>query len=213
MVGLPDDVDAALGEALAVLLRRAQPSQRDIITVEHLPAYRALRAQFPDSELRLLGGAEAMTQLMQQIAGGSVLVLPTALAEVFAAAALGLNGTNALACKIEAGRERLLFVHETKGTQPVEAGTLVLALGWLMATVGKSGVAASLHNAVLKTLEDGIHTEAMALLNPYARIVADTAMLEAIIERLGERPSRLQAAEFGERNGSGTGNVTLTCVS
>lgn len=213
VVGLPDDVDETLCQSLATLLRRAQPMGRQITAIDHLTAYRSLRKQFPDSELRLLGGAEAMTELMSQAAGNSVLVLPTGMAAVFASAALGLNGTGALSVSIEARKQSLLFVHETKGAQPVEAGALVLALGWLMLALGQCSVAARLHNAALKTLEDGIHTDALALLNPYARMVSDTAMLEAIIERVDHKPSRLPVAAFGARGDQSNGNVTLTCVS
>lgn len=213
IVGLPDTVDAALCDALATLLRRALPGERQVTAVEHLAAYRGLRDQIADQELRLLDGAEAMTELMHDTPAGAALLLPTGLAEVFAAAAHSFNGTAALAVKVEAGPERLFFVHEASGATPVEPGVLVQALGWLMLALGKSGAAARLHNALLKTLEDGIHTDAMALLNPYARIVADTAMLDAIGERLDQKPSRLNAVDYGDRDSHNRGRVALTCIS
>lgn len=214
VIGLPEQVDEPLCRALCTLLRRVLPAEPQIVAVDHLLAYRGLQAQFPDAEIRLLDAAEVMAELVQSSDRVPVLVVPSELAPLFSAAAIGLNGSEALSCKIEAGRNKLWFAHENnQQTAPVEPGAMVLALGWLLVAIGKPGVAACLHNAVLKTFEDGVHTDALSLLNPYATQVADTAMLDAISARLGQKPSRLTAVDYGAHRTRVQSRATLTCVS
>ncbi len=213
VIGLPEEADEAMCKALGLVLRRVLPEQPQVVAVDHLLAYRGLQTELPDADIRLLDAAEVMAELVQSSARVPVLVVPSELAPIFASAAIGLNGSQALACKIEAGRNRLWFTHETTHTTPVEPAAMVLALGWLLIAMGKPGVAGCLHNAVLKTLEDGVHTDALSLLNPYATQVGDTAMLDAITGRVGQKPARLPAVDYGTQRSRVPGRANLTCVS
>ncbi len=214
IVGLPENIDEPLCRSLSMLLRRVLPAQPQIVAVDHLLAYRGLQGQLPEADVRLLDAAEVMTDLVKSSERMPVLVVPSDLAPLFAAAAIGLNGCEALACKIEAGRNKLWFAHEnSQQGAPVEPGAMVLALSWLLVAVGKPGVAACLHNAVLKTFEDGVHTDALSILNPYTTQVGDTAMLDAITARLGQKPSRLTPVDYGVQRTRIPGRATLTCVS
>ncbi len=213
IIGLPEQINDKTSAALGLLLRRILPAEAQIVAVDHLLAYRGLQAQLPDADIRLLDAAEVMSELVQSSSSVPVLVVPNEMAPVFTAAALGLNGSSALACRIEGGRNRLWFTHESDRAAPVEPAAMVQALGWLLLAIGKPGVAACLHNAVLKTLEDGVHTDALSLLNPYATLVGDTAMLDAITSRLGQKPSRLGAVDYGAPRARTQSRATLTCVS
>ncbi len=213
IVGLPEQVDDKLSAALGLLLRRVLPAEAQIVAVDHLLAYRGLQAELPDTDIRLLDAAEVMSELVQSSSTLPVLVVPHELAPVFTAAALGLNGSSALACRVEGGRNRLWFTHERAPAEPIEPAVMVQALGWLLLTIGKPGVAACLHNAVLKTLEEGVHTDAIRVLNPYATIVGDTAMLDAITTRLGQKPSRLTAVDYGAPRARTQGRASLICVN
>ncbi len=214
VVGLPEQVDESMCKALGTLLRRVLPDEPQLVVADHLLAYRGLQGQLPDADIRLLDAAEVMAEMTQCRDRVPVIVVPSELASVFVAAAVGLNGSEALACKIEGARNKLWFCHEnSQPSAPIEPAAMILALGWLLVAIAKPAVGACLHNAVLKTLEDGVHSDALSLLNPYSTQVGDTAMLDAITERLGQKPARLTPVDYGAQRTRGPARVRLTCVN
>jgi isocitrate dehydrogenase len=66
----------------------------------------------------------------------------------------------------------------------------------MLVHLGESDVAETITNAWLCTLESGIHTADIYRPQLSEREVGTAAFTEAIIERLGERPSRLAPAHF-----------------
>ncbi|MHA7871428.1 MAG: hypothetical protein ACX939_03670 [Hyphococcus sp.] len=59
--------------------------------------------------------------------------------------------------------------------------------------------ATTLHNALLRTLEDGLHSAAIRHVGPYTRILEDHALIAAIGERLGEAPRRIEPVAYASR--------------
>ena len=60
--------------------------------------------------------------------------------------------------------------------------------------IGKGEVAATIQNALLKTIEDGIHTGDIAQENFTKKRVGTTEFTQEIINRLGEKPAKLKPA-------------------
>ena len=62
--------------------------------------------------------------------------------------------------------------------------------------LGQNEVAAKVHNAWLKTLEDGIHTYDIFKENTSKEKVGTKEFSDAVIERLGKKPSTLKIIEY-----------------
>ncbi len=68
----------------------------------------------------------------------------------------------------------------------------------MLVHIGEPDVAATINNAWLKTLEDGIHTgDVFVEGNPYSKKrVGTKEFTDAVIERLGQRPAVLKAVDY-----------------
>lgn len=71
---------------------------------------------------------------------------------------------------------------------------LLTAACMMLDHMGKGDIAATIQNALLKTLEDGIHTGDIAQENFTKKRVGTTEFTQAIIDRLGEKPATLKPA-------------------
>ncbi len=74
---------------------------------------------------------------------------------------------------------------------------LLNAACMMLVHIGQPQIAEKIQNAWLKTLEDGIHTADIYSEAFTTRRVGTQAFAKAIIERLGQRPERLSAVQFG----------------
>lgn len=68
----------------------------------------------------------------------------------------------------------------------------------MLVHLGKTEIAEKIQNALLKTLEDGIHTGDIYNANNSKQLVGTKEFTEAIIERLGQKPSQLKAIEYAK---------------
>ncbi len=66
----------------------------------------------------------------------------------------------------------------------------------MLVHINQPEVAEKIHNAWLKTLEDGIHTGDIYKEGISARKVGTAAFADAVIERLGQKPEILKAVEY-----------------
>jgi isocitrate dehydrogenase len=63
----------------------------------------------------------------------------------------------------------------------------------MLVQIGKAGIAEKIQNALLKTLEDGIHTGDIYDTNVSTRKVGTKAFTQAVIDRLGQAPVKFRA--------------------
>lgn len=75
---------------------------------------------------------------------------------------------------------------------------LLNAACMLLVHIGQGGVAQKIQNALLKTLEDGIHTADIRSEAFTKRLVGTKAFAAAVIERLGQVPNQLKAVALGK---------------
>ena len=73
---------------------------------------------------------------------------------------------------------------------------LLLAAVQMLVHVGKPGAAQTIHNAVLCTIEDGIHTADLFEEGQSRERVGTAAFADAVIARLGQEPEHLPAARY-----------------
>jgi isocitrate dehydrogenase len=71
----------------------------------------------------------------------------------------------------------------------------------MLTHIGQNEVATRLHNAWLKTIEDGIHTGDIASDAFTTQHVGTAGFAAAVIERLGQSPTRLKTVSYGESRG------------
>jgi len=95
------------------------------------------------------------------------------------------------------------------GSAPMIAGQgvanpsgLLLAGVQMLVHIGQADIAGNIHNAWLKTLEDGIHTGDIASEGLTRRTVGTSDFVEAVIERLGQTPNRFKSAVYDSSVGA-----------
>ena len=71
---------------------------------------------------------------------------------------------------------------------------LLLGAVQMLVHIGQKDIAEKVHNAWLKTLEDGVHTYDIYDEQVSKQKVGTRAFADAVIERLGQQPGRLAAA-------------------
>ena len=101
------------------------------------------------------------------------------------------------------------------GSAPTIAGKdianpsgLLNAAVMMLVHIGQPGVAATINNAWLKTLEDGAHTADIYQIGVSSHIVGTQGFAEAVIANLGEKPRRLKPVEFKALEEDKLGKVT-----
>ena len=73
---------------------------------------------------------------------------------------------------------------------------LLLAAVMMLNHIGQSDIAEKIQNAWLKTIEDGIHTGDIKHSDPKAKKVGTTGFADAVIERLGQKPTGLKPVSY-----------------
>ncbi|MEM1027365.1 MAG: NADP-dependent isocitrate dehydrogenase, partial [Planctomycetota bacterium] len=112
------------------------------------------------------------------------------------AGSVGLCGTSNI------GQDVAMF-EAIHGSAPDIAGQnianpsgLILAAVQMLVHLGKPKVAEQIHNALLRTIEDGVHTPDIYNVNRSQQKVGTAAFAEEVIDRLGLKPHTLKPASY-----------------
>jgi isocitrate dehydrogenase len=81
---------------------------------------------------------------------------------------------------------------------------LLLSSVMMLVDIGQPKIAERVHNAWLKTIEDGVHTSDMFTEGISARRVGTRDFTQAVIERLGAFPEKLKVAKYPASAPSGS---------
>jgi isocitrate dehydrogenase len=134
-----------------------------------------------------------------------VLVLPNLYGDILSDVAAQIAGSVGLAGSANIG-DRCAMFEAIHGSAPRRAGQdianpsgLLLASVMMLVHVRQPDVAERVHNAWLTTLEDGIHTYDIYSEGASSRKVGTREFAQAVVARLGRRPEKLKAAEYGDR--------------
>jgi isocitrate dehydrogenase len=131
-----------------------------------------------------------------------VIVTPNLYGDILSDVAAQIAGSVGLAGSANIG-DRIAMFEAIHGSAPDIAGRgvanpsgLMQAGVMMLVHLGQPEAATALHNALLRTLEDGIHTPDVYDPAQSARRASTDEFTNAVIERLGQRPSRLKAVHY-----------------
>jgi isocitrate dehydrogenase len=128
-----------------------------------------------------------------------VIVTPNLYGDILSDVAAEIAGSVGLAGSANIG-DRIAMFEAIHGSAPDLAGRnianpsgLLQAAVMMLVHIGQAAVAAQVQNALLRTIEDGVHT---ADLSP-GKAVGTAEFADAVIERLGKSPEQLRAVSYG----------------
>ncbi|MDK2971934.1 MAG: isocitrate dehydrogenase [Candidatus Sumerlaeota bacterium] len=132
-----------------------------------------------------------------------VIVLPNLYGDIMSDIAAQITGSVGLGGSANIGDECSMF-EAIHGSAPTIAGQdianpsgMLLGAVMMLTHIGQPDVATRVHNAWLKTLEDGVHTLDIYRDGTSKQRVGTQAFGKAVIERLGERPTILTPVDYG----------------
>lgn len=142
-----------------------------------------------------------------------VIVMPNLYGDILSDVAAQITGSVGLAGSANIGAEVAMF-EAIHGSAPRRAGQnlanpsgLLLGAVQMLVHIGQGDVAAKVHNAWLKTLEDGIHTYDIFQEGVSKDKVGTKEFAQAVIARIGQVPAQLKAVSYA--NAHKTIQVTL----
>jgi isocitrate dehydrogenase len=137
-----------------------------------------------------------------------VIVLPNLYGDILSDVAAQIAGSVGLAGSANIGTHAAMF-EAIHGSAPRRAGQnlanpsgLLLGGVLMLVHIGLPEVAARVHNAWLRTLEEGIHTYDIYEEGVSKEKVGTSQFADAVIARLGKLPETLKAAVYAEGAGS-----------
>ena len=131
-----------------------------------------------------------------------LIVLPNLYGDILSDVSAQIAGSVGLAGSANIGDHVAMF-EAIHGSAPRRAGQnlanpsgLLLAAVQMLVHIGQGKVAERVHNAWLKTIEDGVHT--YDIYNPAVskKKVGTKEFADAVIERLGQKPTTLKSVEY-----------------
>ncbi|HEX2619480.1 MAG TPA: NADP-dependent isocitrate dehydrogenase, partial [Phototrophicaceae bacterium] len=131
-----------------------------------------------------------------------VIVMPNLYGDVVSDIVAELTGSVGLAGSANVGDKYAMF-EAIHGSAPDIAGKgianpsgLLLGGVMMMVHIGQTEVGELVHNAWLRTIEDGIHTGDIYREATSKRKVNTEEFADAVIERLGQKPEQLTAVKY-----------------
>src|SRR5271167_3405625 len=131
-----------------------------------------------------------------------VICMPNLYGDILSDVAAQIAGSVGLAGSANVGEQCAMF-EAIHGSAPRRAGQnlanpsgLLLASVLMLVHVGLPNVAATVHNAWLCTMEDGIHTYDVFKEDTSKQKVGTKEFAEAVVARLGQLPQTLKAVKY-----------------
>jgi isocitrate dehydrogenase len=131
-----------------------------------------------------------------------VIVMPNLYGDILSDVAAEIAGSVGLAGSANIGQHAAMF-EAIHGSAPRRAGQdlanpsgLMLGAVMMLVHLGQSEAAERMHNAWLRTLEDGVHTYDIYNESISTKKVGTRAFTRAIIDRLGELPAKLKPVSY-----------------
>jgi len=131
-----------------------------------------------------------------------VIVMPNLYGDVLSDVAAQIAGSVGLAGSANIGEQVAMF-EAIHGSAPRRAGQnlanpsgLLLGAVMMLVHIGETAAAEKVHNAWLRTLEDGIHTYDIYDEGVSKQKVGTKEFADAVVERLGQEPQILKAVRY-----------------
>ncbi len=131
-----------------------------------------------------------------------VIVMENLYGDILSDVTAQMTGSVGLAGSANIGNSCSMF-EAIHGSAPRRAGQnianpsgLFLGAVMMLVHIGQADIAAKVHNAWLKTIEDGVHTYDIYKPNISKQKAGTKEFGQAVVERLGEIPKTLKAVEY-----------------
>lgn len=161
-------------------------------------------------------GAAKMTDTPENF---DVIVLPNLYGDILSDIAAQIAGSVGLAGSANIGPVFAMF-EAIHGSAPRRAGQnlanpsgLLLAAVMMLVHIGKPECAENIHNAWLKTLEDGIHTYDIYDEKKSRAKVGTKEFAQEIIKRLGQKPNILKSVHYEKTAGPSSHKETANIAT
>ena len=136
-----------------------------------------------------------------------VLVMENLYGDILSDVTAQMTGSVGLAGSANIGAEFAMF-EAIHGSAPRRAGQnsanpsgLLLGAVMMLVHIGQPDIASKVHNAWLKTLEDGIHTYDIKDVMHHIDPVGTKEFADEVVKRLGQKPSTFKAVEYSSKSG------------
>ena len=133
-----------------------------------------------------------------------VVVMPNLYGDVLSDVAAQIAGSVGLAGSANIGANYAMF-EAIHGSAPRRAGQnlanpsgLLLGAVQMLVHIGQTDVAERVHNAWLRTLEDGVHTYDIYSEGKSKQKVGTKEFAQAVVARLGQKPEKLKSVSYKE---------------
>ncbi|MEO8433301.1 MAG: NADP-dependent isocitrate dehydrogenase [Pyrinomonadaceae bacterium] len=144
-----------------------------------------------------------------------VIVMPNLYGDVLSDVAAQIAGSVGLAGSANIGEHVAMF-EAIHGSAPRRAGQnlanpsgLLLGAVMMLVHIGQTGTAERVHNAWLRTIEDGVHTYDIYDERVSKQKVGTQEFAAAVIERLGKKSKTLKAVVYKENRDDSFGSQTI----
>src|SRR5438093_6008903 len=131
-----------------------------------------------------------------------VIVMPHLYADILSDVAAQIAGSVGLAGSANIGEQAAMF-EAIHGSAPRRAGQnlanpsgLLLGAVLMLVHIGQPDVAARVHNAWLRTIEDGVHTYDIYTEGVSTQKAGTKEFADAVMARLGQKPETLKAVDY-----------------
>ncbi|MDE3165627.1 MAG: NADP-dependent isocitrate dehydrogenase, partial [Acidobacteriota bacterium] len=142
-----------------------------------------------------------------------VIVMPNLYGDILSDVAAQIAGSVGLAGSANVGDKCAMF-EAIHGSAPRRAGQnlanpsgLLLGAVLMLVHINQPESAALVHNAWLRTIEDGIHTYDIFAEGVSTLKVGTKEFAAAVVERLGQKPNTLKAVSYKSRPAAPAGSV------
>jgi len=159
-------------------------------------------AEYPDIESEHWIVDIGAAKLADTPGAFDVIVLPNLYGDILSDVAAQIAGSVGLAGSANIGAEISMF-EAIHGSAPRRAGQnlanpsgLLLGAVQMLVHIGQGDAAARVHNAWLRTIEDGIHTYDVYDESVSTEKVGTSEFADAVIARVGKTPETLKAVEY-----------------
>jgi isocitrate dehydrogenase len=162
-------------------------------------------AQYPDIEKEVWIVDIGAAKMADTPTAFDVIVMPNLYGDILSDVAAQIAGSVGLAGSANIGESCAMF-EAIHGSAPRRAGKnlanpsgLLLGAVLMLVHIDLPEVAAKVHNAWLRTIEDGVHTYDIYTEGVSAEKVGTREFASAVIERLGQKPNILKPVTYAHR--------------
>ena len=172
--------------------------------------FNEIAAEYPDIENEHWIVDIGAAKLADTPEAFDVLVMPNLYGDVLSDVAAQIAGSVGLAGSANIGEHVAMF-EAIHGSAPRRAGQnlanpsgLLLGAIMMLVHIGQTDVAERVHNAWLRTIEDGVHTYDIYKEGVSSEKVGTKEFANGVVQRLGQQPQTLKPAQYKSSEASAT---------